>query len=97
MHVISPSGTVHNFPIAHHAAPVDGVTRLYASTDKTEWIADVPADWLVVAGSPKRVPETEIHASETHFVQQHEDRRQRRVISLFGLIPLFTIRVGLDA
>lgn len=99
MHVISPSGTVHNFPIARHAAPEDGCVRLYSGPDKTEWVADIPLDWAVVAGNPKghhpTAAEVAIKAEEWRE-KKHNDERERRTTWLFGFIPLLTTKKGLD-
>jgi hypothetical protein len=98
MHVISPSGTVHNFPVARHAAPEGGRIRLYGGPDKTEWVADIPLDWAVVAGGPKghHPTPTEVARPEEFWEQQIDDARERRTTWLFGFIPLLITKKGLD-
>ena len=98
MHVISPSGTVHNFPVARHAAPEDGCIRLYAGPDKTEWVVDIPTDWAVVAGGTKghHPTPTEVARPEAFWEQQIDDARERRTTWLFGFIRLLITKKGLD-
>lgn len=98
MHVISPAGTVHNFPVARHAAPADGCTRLYTDPDKSEWVADIPPDWAVVAGGPKGHHPTpdEVARPDDYFEQRIDDARERRTTWLFGFIPLLVTKKGLD-
>lgn len=102
MHAISPSGTIHNFPAARHAVAGPDCTRLYATREKTEWVADIPCDWTVVAGNPKSSKVgcntiVDPFHEYAHHVQRHQDRRSRKTIFLFGVVPLFTVRVGFDA
>lgn len=97
MHAISPCGTVHDFPIARHAVHQDEFIRLYADTQKTEWVADVPDTWAVVAGHPKPVKGADPFPEHSFAAQQQQDRRRLKSIWLFGIIPLFVIRVGHDA
>lgn len=99
MHVISPSGTVHNFPVARHAAPADGCIRLYAGPDKTEWVADIPIDWAIVSGDLKgHHPALDAPpvSTEDWIDRRRTDERERRTVWLFGFIPLLITKKGLD-
>lgn len=85
MHIISPTGTVLHYPMARHAAPIEGGKRLYADSTKTEWVADVPADWVIAPSAPEHTTQDQLQALELeralHFRGEHPTRRR---IYLFG-------------
>lgn len=95
MHVITPFGSTHIFSTARHAAQEDGCIRLYSGPDKTEWIADIPLGWAVVAGAPKKSP-TATPPYVSGYEEVREDQRKRTTTWLFGIIPLFVQRTGRD-
>lgn len=59
MYVISPAGTVHHFPQAHHIVERPGGTHeLFTSATDGYWQATVPFGWMVCAGKPPAPPTT---------------------------------------
>lgn len=53
--VITPSGHVHQYPGAHYAVRGERATELYESSEKKQWIADVPKGWAVGWHRPQPV------------------------------------------